>query len=360
MSAIKGARLLSSFGRSCVKINKLHQRRIVALGLTSCTQVSAKKRALLDASPIPVNKFDLTTVGCLSPISSALFSTEVLSTDDIDSVEPVEDENDVGRIKKVFGKWPSPRDTKPNFTAHISGIGFKQNLDYVQTLFLKFGPIENVVFPRQGYKNSPEKNYGFITFKHLKSLKKALRAKSINDSDGNIIKIAPKYEERSRLRNYTDIFVKGFLKDITVEEINDYFRQFGKIAMINLYIPSQRSTSIYAVIRFKTHPPESFFSISHSLGNEKVSVDYFNRDVKDRLRCNKLFISDFLENISKEELKDHFCSYGKISKVHLIEEAGCGYIHFEDQESVALAAESCWHAIGSSDVKARRVGLVND
>merc|ERR1712038_1473194 len=79
MSALRGGVFLKSLGQHCLRANRLNRRRIVSLGLTSLCQVTMKKRALLDTSALPVNKFDLSGVGILSPTLSALFSTEALS-----------------------------------------------------------------------------------------------------------------------------------------------------------------------------------------------------------------------------------------------------------------------------------------
>lgn len=355
--------MLSSLGRYSLKVNRLHQRHIVSLGLTSLSQVSIKKRSLLKANPIPVNNFDLTTVGALTPIANALFSTDIPSTDEVDSAEPIEDKSDAGRIKKGSGKWPSPRNTQPSFTAYISGLGLNQEVDYVKSLFLQFGPIDNTYFPK---KSSSDYYYGFISFKDYRSLNKALQAGTINCEDGKTITITRTHQKKSKQRNCTDIYVNGLSKDITLNEINDYFQQFGKIEIINLHIPMfgeskrRRATSVYAIIRFKTIPSESFYSIQHIIGDGKVSVDYFAQDIQDKMRFNKLFISDFSKNVSEEEIRTHFGQYGDILKVQLFLDAGCGYVFFADQSSVAAAAESRWHAVGSSDMKARKVGLVNN
>ena len=87
MSAFRGARLLSSLGHHGIRCNRLHQRRIMSLGLTSLCQVTMKKKALLDTSALPVNKYDLSNAGILSSTISTLFSAE--------ATIPTEDESDI-------------------------------------------------------------------------------------------------------------------------------------------------------------------------------------------------------------------------------------------------------------------------
>merc|ERR1712168_1082150 len=95
MSAFRGARVLASLGQHGIRCNRLHQRRIVSLGLTSVCQVAMKKRAMLDTSVEPVNKYDLSDAGSLTSAVSALFSTDatLASVNDDDELLAL-DEND--------------------------------------------------------------------------------------------------------------------------------------------------------------------------------------------------------------------------------------------------------------------------
>merc|ERR1711953_913644 len=95
MSAFRGARVLASLGQHGIRCNRLHQRRIVSLGLTSLCQVAMKKRAMLDTSVEPVNKYDLSDAGSLTSAVSAMFSTDatLASVNDDDELLAL-DEND--------------------------------------------------------------------------------------------------------------------------------------------------------------------------------------------------------------------------------------------------------------------------
>merc|ERR1712150_389050 len=95
MSAFRGARVLASLGQHGIRCNRLHQRRIVSLGLTSLGQVAMKKRAMLDTSVEPVNKYDLSDAGSLTSAVSAMFSTDatLASVNDDDELLAL-DEND--------------------------------------------------------------------------------------------------------------------------------------------------------------------------------------------------------------------------------------------------------------------------
>lgn len=100
MSAFRGARLFSSLGHHAIKCNRLQQRRIVSLGLTSLCQVTMKKQAMLDTKIQPVNKFDLSSVGILSPMLSTLLSTDILdiADEDADLVNEEDAELGIGRL----------------------------------------------------------------------------------------------------------------------------------------------------------------------------------------------------------------------------------------------------------------------
>ena len=100
MSAFRGARFLASLGQHGIKCHRLHQRRIVSLGLTSLYQVTMKKQALLDTNALPVNKFDLSGVGILSPTLSTLFSTEALALAEDGSDLTDDEDSEVGMISK--------------------------------------------------------------------------------------------------------------------------------------------------------------------------------------------------------------------------------------------------------------------
>merc|ERR1712241_626507 len=102
MSAFRGARVLASLGQHGIRCNRLHQRRIVSLGLTSVCQVAMKKRAMLDTSVEPVNKYDLSNTGSLTSAVSALFSADALTIAEDDGEELVEGEESSVSLAKIF------------------------------------------------------------------------------------------------------------------------------------------------------------------------------------------------------------------------------------------------------------------
>ena len=96
---LRGARLLASVGKHGIRCNRLPQRRIMSLGLTSLCQVTTKHRAMLDTSVVPVNKYDLSTTGTLTSAVSALFSTDMVTTGvDDDSVAATDDESEASLV----------------------------------------------------------------------------------------------------------------------------------------------------------------------------------------------------------------------------------------------------------------------
>merc|ERR1712150_365999 len=92
MSAFRGARVLASLGQHGIRCNRLHQRRIVSLGLTSLCQVAMKKRAMLDTSVEPVNKYDLSSVSLVSAVSGLLSNSLELLDSEEEEVEIVDAE----------------------------------------------------------------------------------------------------------------------------------------------------------------------------------------------------------------------------------------------------------------------------
>ena len=100
MSALRGTRLLATLGQQGIRCNRLHQRRIVSLGLTSLCQVTTKHRALLDTTLQPVNKFDLSTTSLVSAVSN-MFSTDALMLSE-EGDELVEDDEAAVSLAKTF------------------------------------------------------------------------------------------------------------------------------------------------------------------------------------------------------------------------------------------------------------------
>ena len=103
MSTFRGARVLSALGQHGIRCNRLHQRRIVSLGLTSLCQVTTKHRALLDANVAPVNKLDLSSSSLVSAVSS-MMSTDVLTISE-DGEPLVEDEEAGVTMAKSFSGY---------------------------------------------------------------------------------------------------------------------------------------------------------------------------------------------------------------------------------------------------------------
>ena len=101
MSALRGARVLGSLGQHAMRCNRLHQRRIVSLGLTSLCQVTTKHRALLDTTVVPVNKYDLNN-GSLTAAVSQLLGDTCLEVSDTDDEVVQGPESELGVLVKWF------------------------------------------------------------------------------------------------------------------------------------------------------------------------------------------------------------------------------------------------------------------
>jgi len=394
MSAFRGARLFASLGQHGLRCNKLHQRRIVSLGLTSLCQVMSKKRALLDTNALPVNKLDLSGVGILSPSLSSSFSTDTLEPTEDGSTELTEDKP--VETRTILGmKYPAPvivskRPPRNTYLFHdykiyISGHGFNHDIDYLHSLFSTFGDVQEVKVPKGNQYSQEEDSdrfkFGFVTFSDVAGFKRCIAAGSITTPDNIVINVAvgrghgAKVSEEGRV-----LHVHKLADEITVEQVYKHFSQFAEVEVVNLVLANYTSQRVrekedredrenYAFVMFKEgFDIKTLIEYKHAiLGNFiKVVLPKPNIPPQSKSRCRVVHLSGLKARTTVHDLKAFFSEFGFVEQARLFTQgpnetpSGHAIVRFKYKKDALLVAETQFYQLHENEVEGRLISILND
>ena len=255
--------------------------------------------------------------------------------------------------------------------------------------FSQFGAITEVL---QLYHRDTDrkKGVGFITFEDEDAVdkivligahiikgraleaQKAMTEKSMTD-------LKKGYEESNKkATDPTDrimrrLFVRRLPPDISLEDLNAHFGQFGEV--VDSDIPIHKRTGLRATYAFLTYASleqvdECMKSRPHSLNDKEVIVRRaMDNELPEFSDCKKIFLgapggkttdtSGLGHDISDEELQTYFQEYGTVVSVKQImketgEHKGVGYVEFEDPDSVDRAVLIGIHQIKDRTFEAKK------
>jgi len=335
MSLFCGTCRLLFLGRNSVKYNRLHHQRILSLGLASLCRVAKKKHLLVHTSVLPVNKSKVgmfsPSIGMLSPSLSSLFSTVA---------EPAVDD------EKVF----------------VGGYNFNHDRKYLQDLFKQFGDIHGISFPFESTYNTSvckpnEFRYGFIRFKNVDGARRAVQAASITGPDDRIIEIRnAKKKQKVDMPTYV---VRGLPENITIHQLNDHFQQFGDVESIQIsktgsaFVAYKEGSDIICL-------PDP----DHYLAGKMVEVrKVTNPKRQNRNVCKLIKITGITEDMTEEDIHNHFNAIGSIFDVKLSTDRSrirSGVVFFHNKEDAISASNLSTHKIGTSHIKVQLVAISNE
>jgi len=174
-----------------------------------------------------------------------------------------------------------------------------------------------------------EEGWGLYTYicvriKNDSPKKDEARLKRKTDSDVDMYSKNIKVEEDEEDADKTyDLIILGLPWKTTEDDIREYFEPFGEISMVQLKKrPGTGESKGFAFIRFADKEVEKKVLLQrHMIDGRwcdiKIPESQDRKDgVKDKSSC-KIFVGRITENLTKEDLKDHFESFGQVTDVYI-------------------------------------------
>jgi len=125
----------------------------------------------------------------------------------------------------------------------IGGMSWQTTEDSMRSFFSRFGDVEECIVMKDRESGNP-RGFGFITFKDPECVDQVLKSKPhvLDDKAVDVKPCAPKdvqqkrNQEDQQFTSTHKIFIGGLPRDITEDQVKDFFQAFGSISDVSFAI----------------------------------------------------------------------------------------------------------------------------
>jgi len=209
--------------------------------------------------------------------------------------------------------------------------------------------------------------YAYVNFQQPADAERALDTMNFDVLKGRAIRIMWSQRDPSLRRSGVgNVFIKNLDKTIDNKAMYDTFSAFGNILSCKVAQDSSGESKGYGFVHFETE--EAALSAIEKvngmlLNGKKVFVGRFvprkEREIElgeKAKRFTNVYIKNFNEAMTEEELREMFTKYGKITSLKLMKtdenkNKGFGFVSFEDPE----AAEAAVDELNNKDISGKTI-----
>lgn len=128
----------------------------------------------------------------------------------------------------------------------IGGMSWQTTEDSMRSYFSRFGDVEESIVMKDRESGNP-RGFGFVTFKDPSCVDQVLKSKPhvLDDKAVDVKPCAPKDVQQKRNQDdqqFTSthkIFIGGLPRDITEEQVKDFFQTYGSISEVSFAISKE-------------------------------------------------------------------------------------------------------------------------
>merc|ERR1719412_2242518 len=209
--------------------------------------------------------------------------------------------------------------------------------------------------------------YAYVNFQQPADAERALDTMNFDVLKGRAIRIMWSQRDPSLRRSGVgNVFIKNLDKTIDNKAMYDTFSAFGNILSCKVAQDPSGESKGYGFVHFETEEAavQAIDKVNGMLlNNEKVFVGRFvprkEREIELGEKAKKftnVYIKNFNENLSEDDLTTMFSKYGKISSLKLMKtdeekNKGFGFVSFED----ASAAEAACDDLNGKEVSGKAI-----
>ncbi|THF95567.1 hypothetical protein TEA_006224 [Camellia sinensis var. sinensis] len=212
--------------------------------------------------------------------------------------------------------------------------------------------------------------YAYVNFGSAQDAANALELLNFSLVNGRPIRIMFSHRDPSiRKSGYANVFIKNLDTSIDNKALNDTFAAFGTVISCKVAIDANGQSKGYGFVQFEQEEAaqNAIKRLNGMLINDKqVYVGLFVRR-QERSRGNgspkftNIYVKNFSENTTDEELKKFFGSYGPITSAVVMRDGNgksrCfGFVNFQNPDDAAAAVENLNGTSLNNDDKVLYVG----
>ncbi|KAF4380837.1 hypothetical protein F8388_017191 [Cannabis sativa] len=245
-------------------------------------------------------------------------------------------------------------------------------------LFEMFSQMGQVVSVRVCRDLSSRRSlgYGYVNFSNPQEASRALNMMNFSVVNGKPIRIMYSNRDPSIRKSGTgNIFVKNLDKGIDNKALHETFSTFGNILSCKIATDVSGQSKGYGFVQFDTEEAaqSAIEKLNGMLLNDKqVFVGPFVRKEErefgaEKVKFNNIYVKNFSETLSEDDLKNIFGEYGAITSVVVMRDGegkskGFGFVNFEEPDDAARAVDALngkkfddkeWY-VGKAQKKAER------
>ena len=220
----------------------------------------------------------------------------------------------------------------------VEGVPQSMSEEELTSYFSKFGTVTNIDFIVLDPDTLKRKDYCFVGFSKIDEAKKAALVQEHKVSE-NCLKVYLSNSKFSAVENTTEIIARSLPQDITVNDLKEYFEQFGAIEKIDLICQTlARPHTTYAFVAFQSpcsveHASENLI---HTICSKKAVVQKSALPYPIKNGDRKLFIEGFQPNTDPERVREYFEEFGKLEYINKTAIRPTGKTHIVFKSSASL------------------------
>ncbi|THD20302.1 Heterogeneous nuclear ribonucleoprotein A2 [Fasciola gigantica] len=159
----------------------------------------------------------------------------------------------------------------------VGGLNPKTNEDSLRAYYSQWGEITDVVVMKDPRSNK-SRGFGFVTFKEASSVDKAQadRPHKVDGKDVDSKRAMPREETSPEVHAAVKkIFVGGLKKDVTNEDLAEYFGKYGNVTDATIVVAKDTNTSRgFAFVTFDDTDSvdKVILARPHMIGGHKADV----------------------------------------------------------------------------------------
>ena len=264
------------------------------------------------------------------------------------------------------GRWMTtlPNVKKGMWRGHsckikVEDVPQSMSEEEITSYFSKFGTVTSVDFIILDPETLKRKDFCFVGFSKMSEAKKAALVQ-IHKIGENSCKVYLSTSKFSAVENTKEIIVRSLPQDITVDELKEYFEQFGAIEKIDLICQTlARSHTTYAFVAFQSpcSVEQASDNLIHTICGKKAIVQKSALSYPIKNGHRKLFVEGFQPNTDPEHVREYFEEFGKVEYINktAIRPTGKTYIVFKSSASLQHVLQLKEHALDGCNLKIRPV-----
>ena len=225
--------------------------------------------------------------------------------------------------------------------------------------FSKFGNVTDIDFIILDPDTLKRKDFCFVEFSNMSEASRAALVEQ-HKIGHSWLKVSLSSSKLSAVKNPNEIIVRSLPHGVTVDNLKEYFQQFGDLEQVDLICQAlARPHTTYAFVKF--HSPCAVEKVTDNL----VHIIYGKRTVVQKSALSypikdgesKIFVEGFQPQTDPERVRAYFEQFGKVK--HILETAICPtgktFITFKSKASIQHVLRQKEHVLDGSNLRVRAV-----